>query len=158
VIESRRRTIRIPFHQLAVCVEVDQFLGHFLDILFHPCGGLGPTGAAQAIEPRDMAFGSAVPLDLVQPIERNIKSISTGKLEDQEVALEILNREALESSIFGDAVLHMHDVVAHVQVFQGGKEGRRSAFWLRFVTGPLREQFFFREEREPKVSRKKPSG
>ncbi len=63
--ESRSRTIRIPFHQFAVCVKIDQFLGHLLDILFHPRGGLGPTAAAQAIEPRDMAFSPAVPLDLV---------------------------------------------------------------------------------------------
>ena len=158
VIQSRHCAIRIPFHQLAVCIEVDQFLGHLLNIFFHPRGSFGPTGAAQAIEPRNMVFGSAVPLDLVQPIERNVKRITAGELENQEVALEILDREALEPSIFGDAVLHMHDVVTHVEIFQGGEEGRRSAFRLRFMAGTFREELLFRQECEPKVSGEKPRG
>ena len=95
-------------------------------------------------------------MDLVQPIERNVERISAGELEDQEVALEILDRETLEPSIFGDAVLHMHDVVAHVQIFQGGEKGRRSAFRLRFVAGAFREELLFRQEGETKVSREKP--
>ena len=103
-----------------------------------------------------MAFGSAVPLHLIQSIERNIEGISAGELENQEVALKILDRQALEPSIFGDAVLNMDDVVAHVQILQRGEEGRSSAFWLRFVAGALREELFFRQEREPKVSGEKP--
>ncbi len=48
-------------------------------------------------------------------------------------------------------MLNVDHIVAHAEVFQRGKEGSRSAFRLRLVTRPFREEFFFRQEREPEI-------
>ncbi len=91
---------------------------HLFDILFHPRRGFGPTGAAEAIKPGNVAFRSAIALDLVQTIERDIERISAGKLQNQIVAFEVLNGEALEPPVFSDAVLDVDHIIADVQVFQ----------------------------------------
>ena len=146
----------MPLDQLAVGIEIDQFLGHLLDIFLDPRRGLCPAGPAQPVQPRDVAVGAAVALDLVQPIQRDVQVVPAGELENQEIAFEILHGQALEAAIFRDAVLHMHDIVADVQILQRGEEGGGLGFCLRLVAGPFGEQLFFGQEREPKVSREKP--
>ncbi len=151
MVERAARAIGVPLHQLAIGVELDQLLSHLLDVLFDPRRRLGPGGAAKAVEPRDVTVGSAVPLDLVQAVERNIERVSAGEFQDHIIALEVLHGQALESPVLGDAMLDVDHVVAHTEVFQRGQERGRSGLRLWFVARAFGEQLLFRQEREAEV-------
>ena len=105
-------------HEFAVGIQIDQLVGHLLDVLLHTCRGLGPIGAAQPFQARCMAVRPAVPLHLVEPFKRNVQCVAAGELQDQIVAVEALHRKTFEASIFGDAMLDMDDIVAHIEIFQ----------------------------------------
>ena len=98
-----------------------------------------------------MGIGSRIPLDLVQPIEGHIKFVRPGKLEHQEVAVKILNRQAAKSLIFRNAILHVDDIVADVQILQRGEKRGRLALGLRFVASALGEEFFFGQHHEAQI-------
>ena len=115
---------------------------------------LAPPKPFQA---RRMAVGPAVPLHLVEPIEGNIQGVAAGELQNQIVAVETLHRETLKASIFGDAMLDMDDIVAHVEIFQRREERCRFAFRLWLVARALRKQLFFRQHGQAQVRRKKSS-
>ena len=102
-----------------------------------------------------MAIGPAVPLDLVQPIERHIELVAAGKFEHQEIAVEVLDRETLEPAILRDAVLDVDDIVADVEVFQRREERGRFALGLRFVASAFGEELFFRQDPQPQLRREK---
>ncbi len=108
-------------------------MGHLLDVFLHPRGRFGPTGAAQSIKPRHMAFGAAVSLNLVEPVERDVQFVAAGKFQDQIIAVEVLHREAFEALILGDAMLDVDDIVAHVEILQRGEERRGLTLRLRLM-------------------------
>lgn len=104
-----------------------------------------------------MGIRSRVSLDLAEPIERDIKLVGSGEFQHQKVAVEVLHREPTQPLILRDAVLHVHDVVADVQIFQRGEEGGGFALGLRFVPGALREELFFGQDHQSQIGRKKTS-
>ena len=46
VIHGAVESIGMACHELTVRVQIDQLVGHFLDVLLHTRGGFGPIGAA----------------------------------------------------------------------------------------------------------------
>ena len=111
-------SIGVALDELAVGIEVDQFLRHLLDVLLHPRGRFGPARAAQPVQAGRMALGPAVSLNLVEPVQRHVQRVAAVKFQNQIIAVEVLHRETLEPSILGDAVLDVDDVVADVEIFQ----------------------------------------
>ena len=138
-------------HKLAVGIEVNQLVGHFLDILLHARGRFGPTGATQTLKARRMPFRPAIPLHMVESLQRNVQRVAAGKFQDQIIAVKALHREAFEALILGDAMLNMDDIVAHVEVFQRGEEGRGFTLGLRLVTRAFGKKFFFRQKGQAQV-------
>ena len=137
VVEHAVFAVGVPVDQLPIGIEIDEFMRHFFDVFFDPRGGLGPAGAAQPVQSRDVGIGSRIPLHLVQPIERHIELVSTGEFEHQEVAVEILHREAAQSLIFCNAVLHVDDIVADVQILQRREERGRLALGCGLWRAPF---------------------
>ena len=82
--------------QFPIGIEIDELMRHFLDVFFDPRRRLGPT-APEPVQTRDVAIGSRITLDLIQPIEGDIQFVASGKFEHQIVAVEILHREAAQS-------------------------------------------------------------
>jgi len=82
MIEGGGRAVGTSLHQFTIGIEVDELLGHLLDILLHAGSGFSPTCTAQAIEPWDVALGAAITLHLVQPVERHIQGVAAGELQN----------------------------------------------------------------------------
>jgi hypothetical protein len=118
VVHRAVESIGMACHKLAVGIEVNQLVGHLLDVFLHARGRFGPTGAAQTFKARRMALRSAIPLHMVEPLQRDVQRVAAGEFQDQIIAVEVLHREAFEALIFGDAMLDMDDIVAHVEIFQ----------------------------------------
>ena len=98
-----------------------------------------------------MAFRSAIPLHMIEPIQRDVQRVAAGEFQNQIIAVEVLHREAFEALIFGDAMLDMDDIVAHVEIFQRGEERCGLTLGLRLVAGALGKQFFFRQNGQAQV-------
>ncbi len=92
-----------------------------------------------------MAVCPAIPLDMVEFLQRNVQRIAAGEFQNQIIAVEVLHREAFKASVFGDAMLDMDDIVAHIEIFQRREEGRSFTLGLRFVARAFSKQLFFRQ-------------
>ena len=145
-------------HELTVGIEVNQLVGHLLNVLLHTRGRFGPIGAAQPFKARRMAFRPAIPLHMVEPLQRDVQLVATGEFQDQIIAVEVLHRKAFEALIFGDAMLDMDDIVAHVEIFQRGEEGRGFTLGLRLVARAFGKQFLFRQNGQAQVRCKESRG
>ena len=81
---------------------------------------------SQAVEHgRGPGIGRTIFLDQVQPGEGNIEPRLLRELEHHEFKLDAVLHDLLQAQIARDAVLHMHDIVAHGEVAKIGDEGRR---------------------------------
>ena len=158
VVHRAVESIGVACHEFTVGIEVDQLVGHLLDVLLHARGRFGPTGAAQTFKARRMAVRSAIPLHMVEPLQRDVQRVAAGEFQDQIIAVELLHREAFEALIFCDAMLDMDDIVAHVEIFQRGEEGRGFTLGLRFVARAFGKQFLFRQDGQAQVRCEESSG
>ena len=75
-------SIGMARHEFTVRIEVNQLVGHFLDVLFHARGRFGPIGAAQTFQTRRMAVRPAIPLHMVELLQRDIQLVAAGEFQD----------------------------------------------------------------------------
>ena len=78
-------------------------------------------------------------LDLVQPVEGDVKGIPSGKFQDEVVAFKALHGQAPKPLVPADPMLHVDHVIPDVQIIQRGQEGRGLAFGLGTMSGNLGE-------------------
>jgi len=116
----------VPLGRLALGIELEQLIGHVLHGLAHPRLGLGPLLAAQAIQHRGGAgIGRAVLLNQVQPGERDVEPRLLGKLQHHEFHLDAVLLNLPQPHVAGDAMLHVHYVIAYRQIAKIRDEGSR---------------------------------
>ena len=116
----------MPLSCFALRVKLEQLISHVLHGLAHPRLGLGPLLAAQPVQHRSRAgIGRAVLLNQVKPGERNVEPRLLGKLQHHEFHLDAVLLNLPKPHVAGDAMLHMHYVIAYRQVTKVRNKGCR---------------------------------
>ena len=120
-------TERMARNCLARGVELEQLLGHVAHGLLDPGLRPLPRGAAEPVERRPRRAG--VLLDQVQPLHRHEQLVFAGVAELQKLLERVADADLLQADELADAVIDVHDEVAHLQVAQIREKrlGRRAA-------------------------------
>ena len=82
VVHRAVESIGMACHEFAIGIQIDQLVGHLLDVLLHARGRFGPIGAAQTFKARRMAFRPAIPLHMVEPLQRDVQLVAAGEFQD----------------------------------------------------------------------------
>ena len=77
---------------------------------------VGPGGAAQPVELRLGFFDGVVGVDQVHALERNVQAGIVGVSQQHEFAAPAVAFDRLQSLKLADAVVHVDDVVARLQI------------------------------------------
>ena len=101
-------------------VELQQLLGHLLDRRADLAAPALPPRAAEPVERRDRVPGAAVLLDQVEARHRHVELVAGGVLDEEHLLAGRL--AAREAEVSADAVVHVDDEVAELQVAQVGDE------------------------------------
>ena len=119
-------TERMARNRLARGVELEQLLGHVAHGLLDPRLRPLPRGAAEPVDRRPRRAG--VLLDQVQPLDRHEQLVFAGVVELQELLERVADADLLQTDELADAVIDVHDEVAHLQVAQVREKrlGRRA--------------------------------
>ncbi len=125
---------RVARHCLARGVELQELFGHVAHGLLHARLGLGPRRAAQPIERRPAA--ARVLLHEVEPLDRHEQLVVAVIPQLEELVRAVADADLLQADELADAVVHVDDEIAHLQVAQVREEGRRRGFLAR-RTAPL---------------------
>src|SRR5207249_4371120 len=106
------------------------------------------SGAAQPVEPGLGAVARAVLLDQVQPLERDVKLRVLLISQEHKIALPALGLDLPQTSVEADAVVHVNNVVAYLEVVEIGEETRGKRPLAAGGTGRGPEQIRVREDRK----------
>ena len=115
----------VALRGLALRVELQQFVGHVFHGLADAGFGLCPGSRAQMVQHRLRAFLRTILLHQIKPSQRNIKPRGVGVFEQHEFRVAVALVDFLQSLILADAVFHMNDIVANLQVAKVGEETLR---------------------------------
>ena len=111
---------RVTRNRLARGVELEQLLGHvahgFLDSCLRPF----PGRAAKPVDGRPRR--ARVLLHEIEPFDRHEQLVFAGIAQLEELLLLVAHADLLEADEHADAVVDMHDEIAHFQVAQIGEE------------------------------------
>ena len=113
-------------------VELEQLLGHVAHGLLHLRLGALPGRAAEPVERRPRA--AAVLLDQVEPLDRDEELVVAVIAQLEELLDVVADRDLLQPDELADAVVHVHDQIADLQIAQVGQKGGRR----RALAQPLR--------------------
>jgi hypothetical protein len=111
---------------LPLRVQLQQLLGHLLDLGRDLAAGLLPGDAAQAIELGLGAVGAGVARDLVEPVDGQVERAAF-VLEVQEVDGRAAQRQLGEALVEADAVDRVDDEVARLEIREVGALGAEGA-------------------------------
>ena len=141
---------------LALGVELEQFVGHVFHGLAHASFGLGPGLRAEMAQRGLGAFGRAVFLNQIEARERDVEPRALGVFEQHELGVAVALIDFLQALVLADAVLDVDHVVADLQIAEVGKE-RRDFRFLALRTGGHRlgfvEQIARAEDGEVRVGK-----
>ena len=108
---------------LALGVKLQKLLGHVAQRALDTGLGALPGGSPQSIEWRLRAITArAVSLDQIQALQRHIKFGVFLVRQKHEVARGTLDRKLAKTAVEADPVVHMHDVIADLEVAEVGNE------------------------------------
>ena len=147
----------VPLRGLALRIELEQLVGHILHRLAHARFGLAPRGAAQVIQDGLRALRRTIFLHQIEPSQRNIEPRGFGILEQHEFRGAVALVDFLQALILPDAVLHVDNVIANLQIAEVRKKRRDFRFLplrtrrhqIRFVeqiARPKNRQMRFRQD------------
>ena len=112
---------RVPLHGLARGVELEQLVGHVAHGLLDARLGLLPGGAAETIERRVAAAREL--LHEVEPVDRDEQLVVAGVAQLHELARLVADVDLLQPDEHADAVVHVDDVIADLEIAEVGEEG-----------------------------------
>ena len=116
----RVHAMRRTGSHLATGVQIEQFLRHFENRHARFLALLLPAIATQLVQPRRRGVfrhvgGAAVPLDLIDAIQRHIQAIAAFVLDDRRFDRAFAYEDLFDAAIDADAVLEVHDVVTGLE-------------------------------------------
>ena len=113
---------------LALRIELEQLVGHVLHRLAHAGFRLAPCLRAKMIQDGLRALRRTIFLHQIKPSKRNIKPRCVGVFEQHEFRRAVALVDFLQSLILPDAVLHVDNVVANLQIAEVRKKRRDFRF------------------------------
>ena len=128
-IGSEREALR----GLARRVQRKKLVGHVFQRLTHARLAGVPSGAAQLVEHRLRAFDDAIALHQVHALQRNVESRVFLIAQQHEFAAPPIGFDLPQTLELPDAVIHVDDVVAGLEVRKVAEESGRADF----LAGPL---------------------
>jgi len=105
-------------------VQPDQLVGHVLEGFLHPRARLLPGGAAQAVYGRRGVLAAGESLHQIEALRGDVELGAVGVLEMGELLFRAGDGDPLQAAEDADPMVHVHDVVARLQVAEIGEEGR----------------------------------
>ena len=97
-------------------VQIKQLLGDFLDGLFDASLFLGPCLTSESVQRRDAAIGTDIARQPISLVHRDVERVAGVVLHRQELALVSFELTLDESREAPDAVIHVDNVVARLEV------------------------------------------
>ena len=126
-----------PAAHLALRVHAEQFLRHVAQRLLDPRFGPCPGGAAQAIEVRLGAVAArAILFHQIESLKRHVEPRFLLERQQHEVARRSAHRQFAQAAIHADAVVHVHHIIARLEVAQVGDEARNRRAFLACLRAP----------------------
>ena len=124
-------------HDLARGIQPQELSRHLPHAGPHPLLGLRPRGAAQSVQrgAGPAGLSADIPLHQLKLGDGDVEPVGAGVPQVEKVSLLAAHRELPQAQVLGDAVVHVHDIVALLQVLEGG-EGQR----LLGPRAPARQQ------------------
>ena len=125
--------------RLALGVEREKLLRHVADGFAHARLARLPESRAQAVERRLRAAERLIFLHQIEPRERNVKLGVTGIEQQHEFAGRALYRHLPQAFELPDAVVHVHHVIARLEIGEIAEEAR--GLWPRARALRRRQRF-----------------
>ena len=117
---------RVARHGPARGVELEQLLGHVAHGLLDPGLDALPRRPAEPIDRR--LVGAGVFLDEIEPLDRDKQLVVAGIAQLEKLLLAVADADLLQADEHADAVVHVDDEIADLEIAQIGQErlGRRA--------------------------------
>ena len=115
---ARLERERMAFARRTARVQVEQFGGGIANLLGSAALGLFPLTGAERVKRGAFRIGAAIARNYVQLRDRHIEFAFAGVFEVQELGFTFAEIHRHQTHIAADAVLRMHDRVAHLQLGQ----------------------------------------
>ena len=112
---------------LSLGVQLEQLVGQVGERFAHARLARGPGRAAQPVELRLGAFERLVGLHQVHALERHVQARVVGVSQAHELAAPAVALERLQSLELPDAVVHVHHVIARLQLGEIADRSSRSS-------------------------------
>ena len=135
-----------PLADLAPGVDLQQFAGQLLDVLSGLALGLLPRTPPQFVQPRLAPLRPHIALHQSQAVHGQVELVAAGIFQEQEVAAYAGNADVLKSAVQGDAVVHVHHVVARLELGQGGQDLLLAHLGDASPPDPFAEQLLFGDQ------------
>ena len=148
VYRVRRRKVVARQHP-AQGIKLHQFPGDLLHRLFDPPLGALPGLAPQALHPGLRAFHPQVFLHQVEAVHRQVEAVAVLVFQFQKVVGLGADAELHQPPVDADAVVQVDDVIAFLEVGQGGQVLGRPRFLAPPPLGPEPQGLVFGEDDEP---------
>ena len=111
----------VAAHGAPCGIQPQQLLGHVAHGLADARLGPLPARAAQPVERRPLA--ARVFLHEIELVHRHEQLVPAVIADLHQLVRGVADRHALQPDEDADAVIHVHDVMAHLQIAQVGQEG-----------------------------------
>ena len=118
----------------ALGVDFDELLGNILHGLLGPGLGLGPLGAAHAMEPGHLPLGADILLQKVHLLSGHKELVIPAVFDVKIVLVHAPYLKGFHPQVFADAMVHMHHIVPGLDI---PEMGQLSPFGCAFYPLPL---------------------
>ena len=115
---------RVPYRQFSLGVKRQKLFRHVADGFAHARLARFPDRGAQAVELRLHAAERLVFLNQVEARERNVELRVVRVAQQHEFAVRAFDRDLAQAFELADAVVHVHHVVAGLQIGEIAEETR----------------------------------
>ena len=112
----------VPLSELALRVELDQFLRDVLDVLLDPALRVPPVAGAELVYLGFRLLSTDILLDKLQRIDRHVKPVFILILDEKEVLFAPVDLQFLNAFVYADAVFQVNYIIAYREVPEGAEE------------------------------------